>query len=118
MKVEIEFNNQDIIDCLITALEGGSNYWYWLPDTSFKKHYEGTELSLSEKVTKSVLENNEVVPVQDLETREHLGDISQATIARGIQLFIENGGEFTPDMDAGEADTLFQYIVMGELVFG
>ena len=37
MMVKIKFNNENIADALIGALEGGSNYWYFLPDVSMVK---------------------------------------------------------------------------------
>ena len=37
MKIEIEINDIDIINLLDGALEGGSNYWYFLPDLSMLK---------------------------------------------------------------------------------
>ena len=32
MKIEFEIKDEDIINVLIGALEGGSNYWYKLSD--------------------------------------------------------------------------------------
>jgi len=119
--MEIDISNQVIEDILITALEGGSNSWYFLPDiTMATKHYKGTTLAGSEKVIRAVLDHNEVIPVHDAEEEEiKLGDLSQENIKRGIQLFFDREDlSFTADMDAGEADTFFQYVVMGELVFG
>jgi len=56
INVEINLNkpllSEDIMFCLlVSALEGGSNYWYFLPDTSMlpKKGYEPkTELNKSQ----------------------------------------------------------------------
>jgi hypothetical protein len=121
MKVELNIADQDIIDVLVTALEGGSNYWYNLPDvTMARKHYKNvTSLAVSEKVIKAVLEHNEIIPVYDVEDEDnHLGDISQANIKRGLQLFMDDDRAWTPDMDAEQADVFFQYVVMGELVYG
>jgi len=121
MKVELDIPDQDIIDVMVTALEGGSNYWYDLPDTSMvRKHYgKETNLSGAEKVVKAVLEHNEVVPVYDIEDDDyHLGDISQKNFKRGLQLFMADDRTWEADMDAGEADVFFQFVVMGEIVYG
>ena len=121
MKLEIEIPDTQIVNIFITALEGGSNYWYNLPDIQMaRKHYKDSGLAGSEKVIKAVLEHNEVIPVYDLEDEDSkLGEISQANIKRGIQLFLNDGDRaWDEGMDAGEADVFFQYVVMGEIVFG
>jgi len=114
----VEFEPQDIIDVLITALEGGSNYWYQFGDSN-----EGiskfTDKSLSECVGLSVLEKGAIVPIYDYEDEnELLGTISKENIERGLKLFIEDGRCFEPEMDAEDADIFFQFVVMGKIVFG
>jgi hypothetical protein len=120
MKIELNIPDQNIIDVMVTALEGGSNYWYNLPNIEMaRKHYKDSGLAGSEKVIKAVLEHNEVIPVYDIEDEDnHLGDISQANIKRGLQLFMDDDRAWTPDMDAEQADVFFQFVVMGELVYG
>lgn len=115
MKLEIEIKDEDIIDALITALEGGSNYWYWI---------ENIPKGLKDTLTSSnliewILSNpTNKVEITDIETDEVLGYLCKDNIKSGIELFISHGGDFDPAMDAGDADTLFQYIVMGEVVYG
>ncbi len=117
MKVIVEIDNQEIVDALIGAFEGGSNYWYNIPDNSMVKRVEG--LCMSELITLSALDGA-VIPVYDLEDEdEHLGDISKENIERGVRLYIQDYGRLQADeMDAGDSDTLLQLIVMGEIVFG
>ncbi len=105
----INIPNEDIIDVLITALEGGSNYWYYILETSNRS---------SVKIVLDVLTTEEEITVYDVETDDELGVLSRDNIKQGIKMFIENGYEFEPDMDADDADTFFQYVVMGEIVFG
>ena len=113
-----EITENDIIDVLVTALEGGSNYWYFLPDLSMVKEIGTNGKAISENVAISAL-NGATIPVHDTENEEcFLGSINKENIERGITLFIQNDYEFEPDMDASDADTLFQYIVLGEIVFG
>jgi len=117
MKIKANIPDQDIIDCLVTALEGGSNYWYNMPDLTMLRSYKEA-LALSERVAMSALDG-ENIPVYDIEDEEELlGFISKANIEQGIKLFVEDGREFDPGMDADEADVLFQFIVMGEVVYG
>ena len=110
MKVIVEIDNQEIVDALVAAFEGGSNYWYNLPDLSMVKRVEG--LCMSELITLSALDGA-VIPVYDLE------DISKENIERGVRLYIQDYGRLQADeMDASDGDILLQLIVMGEVVFG
>lgn len=116
MEVKINIKDEEIIDCLITALEGGSNYWYSIPDLSMIVKTKGK--ALSENVIISALKYDAEIPVFDIETDEELGIISKENIQAGLQSFINNGYTFDVAMDADEADVLFQFIVMGEIVYG
>ena len=117
MEVKLNIKDEEIIDCLITALEGGSNYWYSIPDLSMVIKAKGK--SLTESVIISALNHDVKIPVYDVENYdEELGIISKENIQKGLQLFLDNGYSFDVAMDADEADILFQYIVMGEIVYG
>ena len=117
MKIEIEIPDQDIIDILTTALEGGSNYWYYLPDLSM---LADSDEYLEDRIFNACVAGGSI-PVHGIETDEYLGEINLENIIRGIKLFIKIGtSEHTldPTMDANDADILFQYTVMGEVVYG
>lgn len=116
MKVEIEIKDEDIIDALCTALEGGSNYWYYMPNIDDVDNIDGK--SSAECVIIHAIDGYSPIIVQDIETEELLGVISTKSIRKGLELFINNGHAFDPVMDAGDADTLFQFIIMGEIVYG
>ena len=125
MKVTINIPDQVIIDSISTALEGGSNYWYNLPVLSMiektKRKY------LAETLFISAI-NGAQIPVEDIDEFdedsddfEAIGYISKENIERGIQLYIENENRLPTDddpLDAEEADIFFQYIVLGEIVYG
>lgn len=123
MKVEIEIKDEDIVDALVGAFEGGSNYWYNLPDASMVKRIEGK--CISECITLSALYYGVAIPVYDVEEYEEeegdsfLGYINKENIERGIKLYMDEYGTIKPEeMDAGDSDTLLQLIVMGEVVYG
>ena len=110
-----EIEESDIVDSIVTALEGGSNYWYELHvDT---KELGNLDKAPSERIALAALSGYNI-QVFDVEEGDYLGDLNKETIERGIKLYSENRGEFDPAMDADEADCLFQYIVMGEIVYG
>lgn len=110
-----EIEDSDIVDSIVTALEGGSNYWYELKiDT---KDFGNLDKAPSERIVLAALSGYNI-HVFDVEEGNYLGDLNKETIERGIKLFIQNHGNFDPAMDADDADKLFQYIVMGEIVYG
>jgi len=122
-------------DLLVTALEGGSNYWYFLNDL---KKVNDVTLSedgvkrecLSIRISNAVQEHNVEVEVHDNENNaDLLGIISVAAMDKAEQLMYDAGGhvrelvlslctdeEFIAD--AEDADIWLQYVVMGELRFG
>ena len=118
-------NKQIREDLLITALEGGSNYWYWLNDLGehLKKYNRKYWLSASEKIWRAV-RIGQIIPVYDCENpEEKLGEISKERIKIGEELMKKNSPEHwmnanEDNWDAETADVWFQYVVMGELPFG
>lgn len=116
-------NNQIRQDLLVTALEGGSNYWYYLPDLSMTEKYQSPELSTSEVIWKAVTKKR-VIPVHDAENEEEkLGELSMEQIKIGEELMKKNAPEHwmnanDENWDAETADVWFQFVVMGELIFG
>jgi hypothetical protein len=117
-QIAINVNIDAVKDMLITALEGGSNYWYYFPDIEMVRKIGFEGLSLSEKIVRAVIEYGEEVPVYDIEDETNiLGVISRENIERGLKLYLTDnmldGGS-----DATEADSLFQLIVMGEVIYG
>ncbi|KAA6302821.1 MAG: hypothetical protein EZS26_000991 [Candidatus Ordinivivax streblomastigis] len=132
MKVETEFTNEQIIDLLTTALEGGSNYWYYLNDEEVAKirqrFKKGNTLSLSEKIGKAILEKECSVKVTDVEDGDELGILNEDTIRKGFSAMLkENSGSvqkeaiariICDDYDDTDADVWFQMVIMGEIIYG
>lgn len=117
MEITINIPDSDIIDYLSGALEGGSNYWYNLPDLSMLTY---TEEDLATNIFESVNNDHDLlIPVHDIETNDFLGYISYDNISCGLSLYLEENGFDNLDyMDACDYDLLFQYIVMGEIIYG
>lgn len=117
-------DDQLIKDQIITALEGGSNYWYYLKDLSMLPEKKEGE-ALSERICRAVLDEGKLIPVHDIEEPDEvsLGAIHVDTIKRGLQLMAEDYPDQFNDMveengDAETADIFFQLVVMGEVTFG
>lgn len=119
-------SKERVADLLCGALEGGSNYWYCLPELAAVKNAtnELQRFPLVDRIISAVYENNVSVPVYDVEDDTyHLGDINLANIARGEELMLQNFPDCFGDVikeqdDAETADVWFQLVVMGEVVYG
>lgn len=114
-------NYQTIEDWLVTALEGGSNYWYYLPDLSMlAPETKGEPLAV--RIAESCWDTDVRIPVFDIEGDsgdEPLGFISRENFERGCTLYAEDDRpDMSEDFDADDADVWFQYVVMGEVVYG
>jgi hypothetical protein len=123
IKIESEVSKEKIESMLCNALEGGSNYWYFLPDLEMLKDTKSPYLV--DKIVEYVLANPDgKVPVYDLEDEEeHLGDITLENIKRGTQLLAVKDPKAYANMmednaDAGDGDVWLQYVVMGKIIYG
>ena len=113
VEAKVRIEEKRIADLLITALDGGSNYWADL--------YGSLEDIM----------NGGTVSVVDAETGESLGIVCYQSIATALQLMAkgeDRNGKKIPirhwqaiveeNDDAETADVFFQMAVMGEIVFG
>jgi hypothetical protein len=129
IKIEKEIPREVIENVFITALEGGSNYWYWLSDEAVsmvrKAVPKKEEQCLSVAIFKAVYDHGIEVPINDAENEdEELGVISMKTMGERLQKLSDSGdkwaleAELGEDMDASSSDVVFQYLTMGEVVYG
>lgn len=113
----VTLTDQELDDLLVTALEGGSNYWYQL-DVHLR------EKGSYDSWRSDVVSGKRSEPVYDLETGEKLGEISWKNMIEAFSLMGDcrldqyMADEDRSVVDADWADMWFQYAVMGELVFG
>lgn len=125
MKIKIEkvidISDQQISDQLCNALEGGSNYWYFLPDLTMLDL--DTKLPLVDRIM-NALNQGKSIPIYDLEDEEiKLGDLNLEGIEKALNLmstlFPATFDEIVnEDGDADTGDIFLQLAVMGEIVFG
>jgi hypothetical protein len=110
---------------LVSALEGGSNYWYWLPEAAtaiIRKHKERGE-PLSTGMWKAI-KAGETIPVHDAEDEEEkLGEINLESIKKGEALMLKQHARHFADLvsensDATTADVWFQLCTLGEVTYG
>lgn len=113
----------------VTALEGGSNYWYYLADDTIRKIRKAVPKSevpyLSVAILDAVLVHNVEVDIHDAEDEEEvLGTITKATMQERLTKLANSedawalNNELECNGDATSSDVVFQYIVLGETTFG
>jgi hypothetical protein len=116
-------------DIFVTALEGGSNYWYHITAETNQKIRKAVPLSvdpyLATAMLTAILDHGVKVEVHDAEnTDEVLGVLNYEDMKdRLAALESDKGYKWAleahqqEDGDAESADIVFQYLVMGEVWF-
>lgn len=127
--IKLEFTQQHLEDIIVTALEGGSNYWLMLKAKSSiikdAKKETGYEMELwnplSSELAKLMWTHPSYkLPVYDKEEdNELLGHLSLESLVQAMQKHPHEAlSIINESYDANDADTLVQTAVMGEVVFG
>jgi hypothetical protein len=130
---------QLVEDTIVTALEGGSNYWYWLHlDQNWFEVAKRYDIQLSKKETPvrtsalpltqriaNALLNVEgfALPIYDLEDpNEKFGEITLESFKKACEICIEHfpnvwANLTTGNYDADDADIMLQLCVFGMVNF-
>lgn len=128
MKIEFEIDDSVLEDVFVTAIEGGSNYWYFLSDEAVRLIRKAVpreeESCLSIATFKAVMKGVEV-PIHDaFDEEEQVGSISLETMADRLSKLATSGerhhllAHIEENGDADSADVVFQYLALGEVVYG
>lgn len=109
---------QDLSDLMVTALEGGINYWCRKAKiTKFPENLE-EELSMS---ADEVVANGGEIKLYDAES-DDTWVLNRDKLLIGIKLHCDNINSTVSEMienhDAGDADSIVQYAIFSELIFG
>jgi hypothetical protein len=115
-------------DIFVTALEGGSNYWYYLSEEAIKLIRKAVPKSedpyLSTAILKAI-ETGVEVPINDAEDEDEvIGTISLKTMNERLQKLAESKNRdalvshINEDGDGDSADIVLQYLAFGEIVYG
>lgn len=126
-------------DIITTAVEGGSNYWYLFNEKADKiiRAYKGKQVpeihetcfygTFSEAILPAIMAG-EQIPVHDIEeSEEQIGILSLENLQTRLQKMADDKRselEFIyedsddDDYDASDADVIFQYLCLGEIVYG
>lgn len=115
----LKITEEDIDGIMVGALEGGINYWCCEAEVVGEYLNEWASHQIS-KGGKLLLHDAEEDDVYELTLEKFLS---------GIKKWYENGGDVygavkkngtidCSNIDAGDADSIVQYAIFGELVFG
>ncbi len=125
LKLKLELTYETFENIIVTALEGGSNYWYVLGDMEgIPMREEMPNKAPSQRIAYGLWHNKDSeVSIWDVEDNELLGTLTYDSVREGMQIACDNYLEeinmmIGEDYDAWTADTLFQVLVMGEVTFG
>jgi hypothetical protein len=129
IKISIKIEREVLEDIFVTALEGGSNYWYYLGEEAIIRIRSAVpkaeDAYLSSAIAKAILDHNVTVPINDAEDEEEVvGEISLETIGTRLQKMVDDGHydilkqHMDGGGDADSADAIMQYLTMGEVVYG
>jgi len=114
VKVSHEVKQDDIESLIVSAIEGGSNYWYRIESDT-----KGDYLKQALTVKGLVISNH---GVQD-EDKPREGVLSIDTAAKALRLMAAQYPEHFQDLindlaDAITGDVFLQLAVLGEVVYG
>lgn len=123
-----EIEREVLEDIFVTALEGGSNYWYYLSDEATKLIRNAVPKSedpyLSTAILKAI-EKGVDVPINDAEHEDEvIGTISLKTMQERLQKLSRSANSdalmahIKEEGDAETADVVLQYLAFGEVIFG
>lgn len=120
--VEKKITAGHITNVIITALEGGIGYWAVLDNTTpeFEYYYENNNLKLStSEIAAEILFNDKSVFFEDNEDETERFELTLEKLVNGIkQFFMEHKDVDLWDIDANDGDTIIQYALFGELIYG
>lgn len=117
----------DVYNMLVSALEGGSNYWYLIGEKTCDRIEVATPEMKGEpfvdRFLMAIQKGTKGINVLDTETGEKLGTLTPESWAKAEKLMIEKHRSHLGDIlkendDAITADVFFQLAVIGELTFG
>lgn len=139
IKTTISFDSDVFTNLIVSAIEGGSNYWYFLPEESVNKindvvseilqqnptkDLDGLRRPLSVKLARALMHTNDIaIGINDVESPEtRLGFISNSSCRNALKIM---HNEYCDDYldaingndDAVTADIFFQLCVFGEVIY-
>lgn len=115
-EIKVNLTQQDIDDIMVTALEGGINYW------CRKAEVVGEYLGkcASDQISRGgslILHDAESSDKWELTLEKFLEGVKRY-FEDGCHVQVDDGCIDTGDIDAGDADCIVQFALFGEVQFG
>ena len=115
LKIEMNVSIQAIEEILVTAMEGGSNYWYFMDgEDKLVKWFD-------EKIDKGELKRDDSIHYKWMDAmfqgcphKVRILSIASKEYERFFKMHVPDYN----DGDIESADVLFQLMVMGDVVYG
>ena len=126
VQITIGMTDEDILDLLVTAIEGGIGYWACLDNSGERWMTAPDDQSWAEIATSILLEGGGVTFLDD-EDRCTSWVLTLKKLLEGVKMWVEQeDGRTCIDgegidmcmVDADAADSIIQLALFGELVFG
>lgn len=119
VRKKIELNQDVVDDLIVTALEGGINYWCGEAYCTDEKWREDDDC----KYLSGVISRGYGIMLVDREDDTERWELTLDKFKKGIEMWIENecGGYWSGDpgeIDGDAIDLIIQYAVMGRIIFG
>ena len=116
-QIEVNLTQQDIDDIMVSALEGGINYWC--------SEAEVVEEKRCSDWGHEQIARGGVLILHDAENSDKC-ELTLEKFLNGVKLYFEDGCHIqvedgcidTCDIDANDADCIIQFALFGEVVYG
>ena len=129
INVTIDVSREVLESIFITAIEGGSNYWYYLGKDSIEAINnvcpKASGMALSERLFAAVYDYGAKVPIFDIEDTdgEPIGILDKDNFKERLELCANRAlwalqEEIDERGDASSSDVVFQYLVLNDFVYG
>lgn len=128
--LKLDVSREVLESIFITAIEGGSNYWYYIGEEAVKAINNvcprASGMSFSERVFTAVYDYGVDVALHDIEdiNGEPIGVLSKDTFKERLERCANEGcmwalqQEIDEQGDAATSDAVFQYLALNDLVYG
>jgi hypothetical protein len=128
--LKLDVSREVLESIFITAIEGGSNYWYYIGEEAVKAINNvcprASGMAFSERVFTAVYDYGVEVALHDIEDidGEPIGVLSKDTFKERLERCANEGAmwalqqEIDEQGDAATSDAVFQYLALNDLVYG
>lgn len=125
----IDISREILENIFVTAIEGGSNYWYYIDEHNHEKMRSVVPLTrekvFSVALFMAVYDEAMDIDVHDVEDpEEKVGTLSIRTMFQRLDDLLKDDdykwallAEIDEQGDAETSDVVFQYLTMGEVVY-